>query len=119
MSRRITQKEVKETHVHVIAVRYGALQSLLCCRSHYAYTERKEGWGADIYSIGTYAIATGYAPFGDVKPPYEVLKKYEDMAARVRGIFPLDYEGKKAALDNLLWEFIEEVVKGKGGKLNV
>ena len=110
MSRKITQREVRETHAHVIAVPYEALHSLLCCRCPYAHTERREGWGADIYSIGTSAIATGYAPFGDVKPPYEVLKKYEDMAKCVRAEFLLDYGKEKAALDDLLWLFIAEVL---------
>lgn len=113
MSRRITQREVKETHLHVIAVPYCALQFLLCRCTPYAYTERREGWGADIYSIGAYAIATGYAPFGDVKPSHEVLQKYEGMAEYICNGFPLDYVGKKNALDILLWEFIEEVTKKK------
>ena len=71
--------------------------------------------GADVYSLGTCAISTGYAPFGDVKPSYELRKKYEDVAEHIRNDFSLDYGMKKAALDTLLWEFIEEVVKEKEG----
>lgn len=116
MSRRITQKEVRATHVHVIAVPYCGLYSLLYYYAPYAHTERREGWGADVYSLGTCAISTGYAPFGDVKPSYELRKKYEDVAEHIRNDFSLDYGMKKAALDTLLWEFIEEVLKKKEGK---
>ena len=112
MTKKITRREVRETHVHVIAVPYEALHFLLCCRRPYAHTERREGWGADVYSIGTCAIATGYAPFGDVKPLYDVLKKYEEMAKCVhdRFLLDLDYEKEKEALDDLLWRFIAEVL---------
>ena len=111
MSMRITQKEVKGTHWHVIAVPNCALQSLLKCRVPYAHTERREGWGADVYSIGPFAIATGYAPFGDVKPSYEVLKKYEDAAENIPRLDKpyLDYAYKSAYLDTLIWKFIKEV----------
>ena len=109
MSMRITQKEVKNTHLHTIAVPYCALQSLLRYRVPYAHTERREGWGADIYSIGTYAIATGYAPFGDVKAPYEVCKKYEDVARAINNNNSLDYEGKKNVLEATIWIFLNEV----------
>ena len=42
MSRRITQKEVRATHVHVIAVPYCGLYSLLYYYAPYAHTERAE-----------------------------------------------------------------------------
>ena len=118
MSRRITKREVKETHLHVIAVPYCALQYLLCCRTPYAHTERREGWGADIYDIGTCAIVTGNAPFGDVKPSYEVFKKYEDAAKCIRHSDALlwDYENQKAILDALIWEFVDEAL-GKRRKI--
>ena len=111
MSMRITRKEVKNTHLHTIAVPYCALQSLLRYRVPYAHTERREGWGADIYTIGTFAIATGYAPFGDVKAPYEVCKKYEDMAEHIPGLDKpyLNYAYKREYLDSLIWRFIKEV----------
>lgn len=118
MSRRITKREVKETHLHVIAVPYCALQYLLRCRTPYAHTERREGWGADIYDIGTCAIATGNAPFGDVKPSREVFQKYEDAAKCTRHSYSFfeNYENQKAILDALIWEFVDEAL-GKRRKI--
>lgn len=109
MSMHITQKEVKSTHLHTIAVPYCALQHLLRYRVPYAHTERREGWGADIYSIGTYAIATGYAPFGDVKPSHEILQKYEGVARVINNNNSLDYEGEKNVLEATIWIFLSEV----------
>lgn len=82
MKYKTTQREIKNTYTNVISVSYCGLQSLLKYETPTAYTTRAEGWAADIYSIGTTAIATGYAPFGNIKASYDLCQKYEKKAHR-------------------------------------
>ena len=106
--KKTTQKEVRATHAHVISVPYCALQHLLRCRTPYAHTERREGWGADIYSVGNCAIATGYAPFGDVKPSHEIMQGYENKAKAICND-NCNYAEKEHRLISLLLNFCCEV----------
>ena len=108
MKYRATQKEIRDGFNAVIAVPYCSLQSLLTFESPIAYTVRREGWGADIYDVGNgVAIATGYAPFGNCKPIYEVRQMYENLARRVLNGY--SYNEAKEELRYLLVDFIEEV----------
>lgn len=114
MKYRATQKEIRDGFNAVIAVPYCSLQSLLTFESPIAYTVRREGWGADIYDVGNgVAIATGYAPFGNYKPSYEVREKYENTAMMVLDGYP--YGEAKEELRCLIDDFVEEVT---GLKIN-
>ena len=106
MKTRITQKEVKATHKHVIKIGYCRLQHLLTFKDPYAYTCGGDGWHSDIYSIGTVAISTGYQPFGDIKPDYDLIKFYDDKAAE---ILASRSEDTATRLNNLLHDFIGRV----------
>ena len=110
MKFRTTQKAIKSGYTNVIKVSYCGLQSLLGCESPIAYTTRAEGWGADIYAFGNTAIATGYAPFGNIHPGYEVNQRYEqkamDATARI-----YNWQEKKALLDELIKEYLQEVIQ--------
>lgn len=75
-----TKKEINSGFRHVICVPYCDLEQLLQYESPSAYTTRTEGWGADVYIVGGVAIATGYAPFGNIRPSHETNKKYNEMA---------------------------------------
>ena len=108
MKYRTTQKAIRSGFHTVIAVPYCALPSLLTFESPIAYTVRREGWGADIYDVGNgVAIVTGYAPFGNYKPSYEVRQMYENLARRVLNGY--SYNEAKEELRYLLVDFIEEV----------
>lgn len=91
MSIKTTQKSVKETYPHVIAVGYCDMQDILRGYRPIAHTERREGWAADVYDFGSCAIVTGYAPFGNVKPTHSECRAFADMVKR-RGI--KDSEGR-------------------------
>lgn len=106
---RTTKKAMKVAFAYTISVNYCGLQTLLGAEEPIAYTIRPEGWGADIYDFGNVAIVTGYDPFGNIVPTYETVKKYEEEARKLNDI--CQYEEKKAALRNLIDQFIEEVVK--------
>lgn len=109
MKYKTTQRDVKARYVHVIAVGYCNLQNLLSHESETAYTVRREGWGADIYDFGNTAIVTGYAPFGNIRPAYEIQKKYDRAAEKIRCNYELSWTEQKEALQKLIHEFIEEV----------
>ena len=108
MKFKTTQREIKENYKTVISVPYCGLQNLLNYESPIAYTVRREGWAADIYDMGNgVAITTGYAPFGNVRPSYELRERYEKQAEKVCCI--PGYEEKVKALQKLQKAFIEEV----------
>ena len=116
-----TKKDILSNYPNVIKVGYCDLQTLLNFRSPDAYTaSRTYGWRADIYEITpNTVIVTGYAPFGNIVPDYEIVKKYEEKAEELRekrwtganaGI-PYDeaLANNKRDLNTLLHEFIAEV----------
>ena len=108
MKFKTTQKAIKQGYKNVIQVSYCGLQSLLECESPAAYTTRIEGWGADIYGFGNTAIVTGYAPFGNIRPGYEINQHYEQRATEAtKGVYK--WEEKKAMLQELIKEYIQEV----------
>jgi len=109
MKFKTTQKAIKQGYKNVIRVPYCGLQNLLKCESPIAYTVRREGWGADIYDFGNTAIVTGYAPFGNIRPSYETNQRYEQRAREITdGIY--NWEEKKALLDGLIKEYLQEVL---------
>ena len=110
MKKKITQREVKVTHTTAIQVGYCDLQRLLKHEQPYAYTSGIYGWNADIYSFGNVAIVTGYRAFGEIKPPYELVAKYETKAFAIDES-GLTWDQRKQLKRELISEFIEEVTK--------
>lgn len=111
MKYRTTQKAVKDGYINKICVGYCNLQYLLNYENPVAYTARREGWAADIYSFGNTAIITGYAPFGNIRPAYDICKKYDSAAEKIRYDYSLSWEEQKEKISILLKEFIEEVTQ--------
>lgn len=109
MKYKTTKKAVTNGYWKVIAVPYCDLQSLLRFEDEIAYTTRSEGWGADVYHFGNIAIATGYAPFGNVRPGYEFNRRYEEQAREINGNYHAPFEETKAAITALLAAYIAEV----------
>lgn len=118
-----TKKAILSNYPNVIKVGYCSLQTLLNFRSPDAYTASKTyGWRADIYEITpNTVIVTGYAPFGNIVPDYEIVEKYEEKAQELRekryantGIpYGEALANNKRDLDALLHEFIQEVKPNK------
>lgn len=113
-----TKKAILSNYPNVIKVGYCSLQTLLKFHSPSAYTASKTyGWRADVYEI-TFdtVIVTGYAPFGNIVPDYEIVKKYEKKAQEEstlawnrREFSSQAYSNEVNAMDTLLHEFIREV----------
>lgn len=116
--KKITMKEAKRIYNHIIKVDYCELQSLLNLVSPSAYTSGVYGWNADIYDFESFAIVTGYRPFGDIVASRDLCQKYEQKAKEIADWFddmPLpirgDWDRRRNALYQLIEEFIEEVTK--------
>lgn len=114
MKFRTTQKAIKAGYNEIICIPYCGLQNLLNYETPIAYTTHREGWAADIYDIGGgVVIVTGYAPFGNVRPSYEVRQKYEKEAETIREMYRYStaYQDTKRRLHELLNKFVEEVTQ--------
>ena len=112
MKFRTTQKEIKANFSKIISVPYCSLQNLLCWESPVAYTTRREGWAAYIYDMGGgVAIVTGYAPFGNIRPAYELRERYEKQAESIRYNYRLSWVEQREQLKQLAKEFIAEATK--------
>lgn len=112
MKFKTTQKTIKANYNTIICVPYCDLQNLLNYESPVAYTVRREGWAADIYDMGGgVAIVTGYAPFGNVRPSYELRELYETDAKKIRYNYSLAWEEQREQLKQLARAFIKEVTR--------
>lgn len=112
MKYKTTQKAVNAGYYKRISIGYCNIQTLLAFESPVAYTTRREGWGADIYDMGgNIAIITGYAPFGNIRVTYEVQRRYEEEARKIRYNPALTWEEQKAQVQELLRQFVEEVTQ--------
>lgn len=110
MKFKTTQKAIKNGFHKIIYVPYCDLQTLLEFESPIAYTTRAEGWAADVYDLGNgIALATGYAPFGNVKTSYELRRKYEEAARKIRYNYDIKWEQQRDQIRELLASFIKEV----------
>lgn len=110
MKFKTTQKAIRANYNKIICVPYCRLQTLLNYESPVAYTVRREGWAADIYDMGGgVAIVTGYAPFGNIRPSYELRERYEKQAEKIRYDYNLSYEQQRDMLKSLAKKFVKEV----------
>ena len=108
MYTRTTKKAIKERFSIIYNVGYCNLQNLLAYSSVYAYSTRVEGWACDYYVLaGGVVICTGYSCIGQ-KVDYNTLRKWDNKA---KDIFKqsLGYTAERDAINELLYEFIEEL----------
>lgn len=112
MKFKTTQKAIRANYNKIICVPYCGLQTLLNYENPVAYTVRREEWAADIYDMGGgVAIVTGYAPFGNIRPSYELRERYETDAEKIRYNYSLAWEEQREQLKQLARAFIEEVTR--------
>lgn len=105
-----TQKAIRQNYKNVIAINYCKAQYLLQYMSPEACTVRREGQASDIYVINRdTVISTGYKPFGNIKPSFDLLDYYEDKARKIDPSLP--FEDRVKATTQLLNEFIEKITK--------
>lgn len=105
-----TRKRIMKNTPTVISVGYCDLQELLSYEEPAAYTAGRDGWNADVYNFGYAAIVTGYRPFGNVKPDYELVRRYERAANDITFTNMSDTK-KKELLHEMITAFIKEACK--------
>lgn len=104
-----TKKAILQNYEKVIAIPYCNAQHLLkYCEPRYFTSSKVYGWRADIYIINNVAVVTGYAPFGNVRPCYDIVKSYERRAEMVAQTVS-EYDKRRDQVNALLNEFITEV----------
>lgn len=109
MKYKTTRKDIKARYNKVLAIGYCNIQSLLKFCAPFAYCTRAEGWAADVYHINSNtAIATGYAPFGNVKPKYDLQRAYDTAAYQIISNYNIPQEEQEELVTMLLDEFAEE-----------
>lgn len=110
MKYKTTQKAIKQHYKNVIAIGYCHAQFLLRYMSPEAYTTRAEGWASDVYVVNyDTAISTGYKPFGNIEPSFDLLDYYNDKARKIDSSLP--FEDRVKTTTQLLNEFIEKITK--------
>lgn len=109
MKFKTTKKQITNFYSTIIKTSYCSIQYLLHYQDPNAYTAGTQGWNADIYFINGIAICTGYRPFGNISPNYDLVDKYEKHAQQIVLDYTLSHDNKKELVNNLLNEFIKEV----------
>lgn len=107
----ITSKYLKALYKNnIVRVPDGSCQRLFNLMEPEFYHAGIYGWDYDVYSIGGYAIITGYRAFKCRMIDYDVCKAYDTEAAQILHD-SITTEEAKGKLDKLIWKFMEEVVK--------
>lgn len=111
MKFKTTKKAINQNFNRVICIGYCHAQYLLQGKNPIAYASGVDGWKCDIYDVNGVAIVTGYQPFGNIRPDYETINKYEDEARKIACNSWGSYQNMIDQVDQLLNQFIEEVTK--------
>lgn len=107
MKYKTTKKAIREMGDPVYCVGYANLQNLFRFVDPFAYSTRAEGWACDYYEVNGVIISTGYSPIGK-QVEYDLIREYEEKARKICGDYARSYEDQKAAVNALLYEFIEK-----------
>lgn len=109
MSIKTSKKEVLKNYKNVIGCGYCAIERLLQFKEPTFNTSGQYGWNADIYIINNQTvICTGYRPFGNFDGN-KLSKKYNEEAEEVL-LKAISYDEQKQTLDELLENFVNEVI---------
>jgi len=110
MKNKVSRRFINDRYTNIICVGYCNLQRLLTGVPPMYYTTRVEGWAADVYELNhNTVVVTGYAPFGNIKPEYDLQRKYEMIAARIIGnSYFVNTEDKETKLAATRADFVNE-----------
>lgn len=112
MEIKTTKKEIQKSFKNIICVGYCSLQNLLSYTDATFYTCGVNGWNADVYKTNNNTIiVTGYRPFGNIEN-YELVKKYENKAKKIKEN-NFYYEEIKQKLNKLLNDFVKEILENE------
>lgn len=117
MAIQTTQRETTRRNDLCISVGYCDLWHTLheCADGKDAYTAGVYGWNADIYEFDTFAIVTGYRPFGKDILSHEFCKKWEKKAQahynKVNAPLPNGKYRSCAVRDRMRYTFRQQFTK--------
>lgn len=107
---RTTKKDVMQYNKNVICLGCNVLKSLTYEYPE-SYTCGVYGWNSDNYRVDNDTmIIYGDRPFGNITPDYELIKKYNTLAAAVD---VNNYEKAKKQFNELTKKFIKEVLQNE------
>ena len=110
---KVSKREIKNNFKNVLYCGYCKLADLLSYRNANYYNANCYGWRNDIYLIdNNTVIVTGYEPFGNIEIPGDIVKKYNNIACRIKKNGLKDAQTKKITFDyNILRDNIDEVIE--------
>lgn len=111
MKFRTTQKEIKNNYSKIVEIGYCDLQYLLRYFDPVAYTCGVYGWNADIYIIDNIVICTGYRPFGNIRPNWQIIEKYNNMGRKLVDMW--DFEKAKEQAKQYIKQFYCEIMEAQ------
>lgn len=113
MKRKLTKRDAMGFFKKTIEVGYCQAQDLLSGLTPEWYTCGVYGWNSDIYDMGDrVAVVTGYRPFGNVRPKYDVVREFEDRARAICDKYSFkDYDSMQKELTDLRAEFVRAVTE--------
>lgn len=108
MKFKTTAKAIRESYGKKIAVSYCGMQHLLWNHAPVAYTCGVYGWNFDVYSVDGVTICTGYRGMVGKSVDYDMLRKYETEAEKIKHDYMTPYEERQEKVERLLKEFLRE-----------
>ena len=99
MKTKVTKNEVMNGYSKVAEIYYCNLQTVLHTMDAKYFTCGVYGWNSDIYEVNeSCAISTGYRPFGNVKPNYNIVRLIEKKAKKIYAnkVWKLETKNRKA-----------------------
>lgn len=106
----VTKKAVQGKYPRIINLGYCQAPDLLGYQTRIGYTAGVNGWNADIYELYGVAIVTGYRPFGNIEPAWELVQAYEEKARAIQNNTRISHTACKSRINTLLGQFIAEVI---------
>ena len=106
-----TKAEMKKNY-RILSLGYCDMQYLLNYQNAVAYSSGAYGWVCDYYYINEVVISTGYRPINNKNmiEDYEMIRKYEKEASSLNHM--MNWEERKEAVNELLFELIENLKQG-------
>lgn len=109
MKLKATKKQIKNSNKRIIKIGYCEMQYLLWSKEAFAYSVSVNGWACDYYNLDEVIISTGYNPIG-TQIDYKTLQEYEKRASFIVNDYKIKYDTQKELLNNLLNDFLKEVL---------
>ena len=114
MTIKLTKKDIERNYTNIIELGYCDLYHMVRQYKKVGYGSGVYGWNYDCYEINeNTCIITGYRPFGNIKPDFKVIDKFnkkERNTLETISYINGDYNIRSKKLIKLMNQFIKEVL---------